>query len=218
MRKPPMHRIIRHLGNGMEQDKWHVFTDDRGRLQQLLVFRREPVDPRRQDHLHGCRNLHRLDRPDQTIRASLSGEHMRLQQRPDGFLDEEGIPAFDQQSLEGFQPGVVAQEGAQELARTLGWERVETQLAVVGLARPTVLVLGPVVHQEEHRSGGKTVHEAVEKRLRPPVDPVQVFTEQEQRLHLTLAQQQAFHRLQRLLTPLRWIECVPLEVVHWDVE
>ena len=81
-----------------------------------------------------------------------------------------------------------------------------------------MLVLGPVVHQEEYRGGGEAVQEAVEKRLRPRIDPVQVFKEQEQRLELTFAQQQALHRLQRLLTTLQWIEVAPLGVVNRDVE
>jgi hypothetical protein len=42
----------------------------------------------------------------------------------------------DQQALEGFQREVVAQEGAQELARAVGRQRVQPQLAERGLAPP----------------------------------------------------------------------------------
>ena len=42
---------------------------------------------------------------------------------------------------------------------------------------------------------GRLSRRLSEKRLRPRIDPVQVFKEQEQRLHLTLAQQQTFHCL-----------------------
>ena len=137
MREPPLHRILRRLRHGVEQHEGHVLADDRGRLEQLLVVRREPVDPGRQDHLHRRRDLDRLDRPGQTIGAALPGERPRLHQRPDALLDEEGVPALDQQPLEGLQRRVVAQEGAQQLARALGRERVEPQLAVVGLAAPS---------------------------------------------------------------------------------
>jgi hypothetical protein len=109
----------------VEQHDGHVLTDDRRRLEQVLVVRREPVDPGRQDHLHARRNLDGLDRPGQTIGAAFPGERPRLHERPDALLDEEGVAAPDQQSLEGLQRRVGAQECAQELARVLGRERVE---------------------------------------------------------------------------------------------
>jgi hypothetical protein len=44
MRQPPLHRILRCLRHSLEQHEGYVLTDGRGRLQQLLVFGREPVD------------------------------------------------------------------------------------------------------------------------------------------------------------------------------
>ena len=70
MRESPLHRVLRQLGHGVEQPEGDVLADDRGRLEQLLVVRWEPVDPSRQDHLHGRRDLDRLDRPGQTIGAT----------------------------------------------------------------------------------------------------------------------------------------------------
>jgi hypothetical protein len=90
--------------------------------------------------------------------------------------------------LKRLHTGVISQESLQEFFGTLGRQGVEAELHVVGLRAPTVLVLGPVVHQEEHLGRGQAVQEAVKKRLRSRIDPMQIFTEQEQRLHLTLAQ------------------------------
>ena len=50
---------------------------------------------------------------------------------------KKGFPRLDQQSLEGLQRRVVAEEGAQQFARALGRERVEPELGVVGLAAPS---------------------------------------------------------------------------------
>src|SRR5262249_2706884 len=140
-------RILGRFRYGMEQDKRHVLADDRGRLEQLFVLRREPVDSGRQNDLDGCWNLDGLDRASQIVRAALTRERTRLLQRPDALLDEEGVPSFHERPLEGRQGRVVAQESAQELVRTLGRQSVETQLAIVGLADPTVLILGPVVDE-----------------------------------------------------------------------
>ena len=95
MRKPSLHRVLRDLRDGVEQHEGHVLADDRGRLEQLFVVRREPIDPRRQDHLHRCRNLDRLDRPGEPIGAALAGQRPRLHECPDALFDEEWVPAPD---------------------------------------------------------------------------------------------------------------------------
>ena len=101
--EPPMDRVILGLRHDAQQRDGHVLADDRRGLEQQLVLGREPLDPGREDHLHGGRDLDRLDRPGQTIGSALSGKRLRLHQRPDALLDEEGVPASDQQSLEGLQ-------------------------------------------------------------------------------------------------------------------
>jgi hypothetical protein len=73
-----------------------------------------------------------------------------------------------------------------------------------------VLVLGAVVDEQEHAGGGQAVDQAVEDRLRLGVDPVQVLEDQEQRLHLALAQQLALDGLESALTAKRAIIPSPI--------
>ena len=58
-----MYGILRRPGHGVEQHEGHVLADDCGGLEELLVLRGEPVNPGRQDHLHGRWDLDRLNRP-----------------------------------------------------------------------------------------------------------------------------------------------------------
>src|SRR5206468_800809 len=100
-------------------------------LEQPLVRRRQPVDPRRQDQLHGGGNLNRLDRPGQSIRTALTEERPGFHERLDALLDEERIAALDQEVPEWLQPRVVAQEGMQELAHA----RARARRAAAGCTR-----------------------------------------------------------------------------------
>jgi hypothetical protein len=50
-----------------------------------------------------------------------------------------------------------------------------------------MLVLRPVVHQQQEWGRGQALHQAVEQHLRLSVDPVQVLTHQQQGLHLAFA-------------------------------
>ena len=54
-----------------------------------------------------------------------------------------------------------------------------------------MLILRPVVHQQQQTCRGDAVDQDVEKRLGLGVEPVQVLTDEEQRLVETFAQQQA---------------------------
>ena len=131
-----------------------------------------------------------------------------LHQRPHALLQEEGIAlgALDQELLERRQAGVVPQQGLEEFVGARRRQRVEPQLRVVGLAAPAVLVLRAVVDQEEDAGGGQALDQAVEQGLGLGVDPVQVFEDQEQGLHLAFAQQHPLERLEGALAALRRIE------------
>ena len=154
----------------------------------------EPVDARRQHHLDGGRDLDRLDRLRQPIPAALPLQRLRLHQRPDRLLQEERVPALDEELLERRERGIVAEERIQQLAGALGRERVQPHLAVVRLAAPGVLVLGPVVHEQQQARRAQALDQAVEQRLRLAVDPVQVLEDQEERLLARFPQQQAASR------------------------
>jgi len=59
-----------------------------------------------------------------------------------------------------------------------------------------MLVLRTVVDQEEDPRGRQAVDQQIQHGLRLGVDPVQVFEDQQQGLHLALAQEDALQRLQ----------------------
>ena len=69
-----------------------------------------------------------------------------------------------------------------------------------------MLVLGAVVDQEQAAGRGQALDQAVEQGLGLGIDPVQILEDQQQRLHLALAQQHALERLEGALAPLRGIE------------
>ena len=85
-------------------------------------------------------------------------------------------------------------------------QRVEPELGVEGFAAPAVLVLGAVVDQQEHPGGRQALDQQIEHGLRLGVDPVQVFEDQEQGLHLALAQEDALQRLQGAAPPLQGVQ------------
>ena len=52
------------------------------------------------------------------------------------------------------------------------FQKFFVELRVVGLAPPTVLVLGPIVDQEQQARGRQALNETIEHRLRLGVNPV----------------------------------------------
>ena len=143
-----------------------------------------------------------------------------LDQGADALLQKEGIPLgpLDQDRFDPRRAGVVAEEAIEQLAGARRRQRVETELGVVGLAAPAMLVLGAIVDQQEDAGARETLHQAVEERLRLAIDPVKVLEDEEQRLHLALTEQQALDGLERSLAALRGIEGLPAELFHGDVE
>ena len=91
-----------------------------------------------------------------------------------------------------------------------GWQWVEPQLGVVGLAAPALLIFGTVVDEEHNAGRRQAVDQAVQERLRLGVDPVQVLDDQEQGLHLTRPQQQALAGIQGALAALGRIKGLPV--------
>src|SRR5262249_12471932 len=60
-----------------------------------------------------------------------------------------------------------------------------------GLATPSMAIFRAIVHRQHHRSGWHRVDKIVEECLGFRVDPVQFLEDEEERLHLTLPQEQA---------------------------
>ena len=77
-------------------------------------------------------------------------------------------------------PEQVLQEGIRAGER----QGVQADLGVVGFTAPAVLILRTVSHQEHKTCWGQAIDEAIEQGLRLRIDPVQVLTDQQQRLHL----------------------------------
>ena len=218
MREPPPQGLLRLLRDRRQERVGHVLADHRGGLQEPLLLRRQPVDPRRQDRLHRRRHLQRLHRPRQPVRSALPRQRPRLHQGPHRLLQEERVAPLHQHLRQRRQPGVRAEERRQQLRRALGGQAVEPELGVGRLAPPAVLVLGAVVDQEQEAGGAQALHEAVEQGLGLAVDPVQVLEDHEQRLHLALAQQQALDRVERALAALGRVQVLPGRVLDRHVE
>ena len=81
-----------------------------------------------------------------------------------------------------------------------------------------MLVLGPIVHQEQQAGGSQAFHQAIQQRLGLAVDPVQVLEDHQQRLHLTLPQQQTLDGVECELAALGRVEVLPGRILDRHVE
>ena len=139
------------VGDRLQQRVGHILADDRGRLEQPLVLGGQAVDARREDRLDrrrapGCvdgrapGDRRRARRP---ARRSRPGAH--------ALLEEERLPsrALDQEPLERLEARSRARAGCRAARRRSRRQSGRAEAAVVGLAAPGVLVLGPVVHEQQ---------------------------------------------------------------------
>src|SRR6266498_1243506 len=220
MREAAAQFLLRLPGDGGQQRECDILADDGGRLKEALVLRREAIDASRQDGLDGRRNLDVRERPGQPIRPAFTCEHPRLDESADALLEEQWVPLgpLDQPRLQRIKRGALAEETPEQLANAFGRQRIEPELRVVGPRAPAMFVLWAVVDEEEDACGGEALDEAIEEGLGLTVDPVQVLEDQEQRLHLALAQQQPLDRIEGALPALRGIEGLPAGVVDGDVQ
>src|SRR5262249_5806505 len=166
-------------------------------------------------------------RPRKGGNARVGGVRPRPPRQYPGFyegaytlLQEERVAlrARNQELCEGCQAGIVPQQRLQELVSTRRGQGVQAELRIVGLAAPAVLILRAVVDQEQELSRGQALDQTVEQDLRLGIDPVQVREHQEQRLHLTFAQQHALERCERALAALGRIELAERALVRQRVE
>ena len=81
-----------------------------------------------------------------------------------------------------------------------------------------MLVLGPVVDQQEEPGRGQALDQAVEQGLCLGIDPVQVLEDHEERLLLALPEQEALDGVEGALPALGGIERLPLGVLDGHVE
>ncbi len=114
--------------------------------------------------------------------------------------------------------GGVPYKGLQECIGTGGRQRIQAQLRGGGLTAPGVLILGAVVDQEQEPGRRQALDQAVEQGLGFGIDPVQILTHQQQRLHLAFAQQQALECLQDALAALQGLELQKGAIVWQGVQ
>src|SRR5262249_21913958 len=215
-----MQHLLWHHSNGLQEGQRYLVANHRGRLQEALLLEWQPVDTRCQDGLYGGWHLDRLQGLPQTVSPTLALQDPGFHQRAHALLQEEGIApsTCNEQVRERLQAGVVPEQGVQELIGAQRWQRVQPQLCVIGLAAPAVLVLGPVVDEQQDLGGGETLDQAVEQDLGLGVDPVQVLTDQEQGLLLAFTQQHALERREGALAALGGIELAERAVVGQGVQ
>ena len=129
----------------------------------------------------------------------------RLDQRPHALLEEERVAlgALDQQPLERRERWGRRRAARPAVLGALRRQRVEAELAVVGLAAPAVLVLGPVVHEQQQRAVGRLSTRLSSSAWVSASIQCRSSKTSEQRLHLALAQQQPLDGIERALPALR---------------
>jgi hypothetical protein len=81
-----------------------------------------------------------------------------------------------------------------------------------------VLVLRPVVHEQEQPRRCESVDEGVEQRLGLAIDPVEVLEDHQQRLLARFPEQEPLDGVERALPALRRLEAAPGRVVDGHVE
>jgi hypothetical protein len=81
-----------------------------------------------------------------------------------------------------------------------------------------VLVLGPVVHEQQQARRAEAADQAVEQRLGLAVDPVEILEDQEEGLLARLPQQESLDGVEGALATLPRVEGLPRGVVHGHVE
>ena len=114
-------------------------------------------------HLDASRAAAPGDRPPRSpTSARVSTSVRTLSSRKNGLPSVRSIS----RRLSGPRLGSSPSSACEQFVGALGGQRVEPELAVVGLAAPAVLVFGPVVDQEQQARRRQALDQAVEQRLR----------------------------------------------------
>ena len=134
---------------------------------------------RGQDGLDGHRHLDRAEIPRQAIGSTLAGQPVRLHQGPHALLEKERVAfrSLDQEPLQRPEPRFGSQESAQQALGARLRQRIDSQLRVVALVPPRVLILGAVTRQEEDPGRGQSLDESVEQGLGLGIHPVEIVKE-----------------------------------------
>src|SRR5262249_39711375 len=90
-------------------------------------------------------------RTGEAVSAALARQGARLSEGPYTLLKEQGIGLSppDQDPLKQRKGHISAEESVEQLVGTLGRQRINHELAIIGLAAPDVAVLVAVAQQEQ---------------------------------------------------------------------
>jgi hypothetical protein len=91
MRKLAAQVILGPVGDGVEQGEGNLLSDDRGRLQQLLLGRRESVNPGGQDGLDRGRDLKRVEGRSEAMGPTLTNQGLCLHEGPHALFKKERV-------------------------------------------------------------------------------------------------------------------------------
>ena len=212
--------VLGELGNRLQQAKRHVLPDHRRRLQERLVRGGEPVDAGGDHGLDRRRDLDGRQGPRQLVGAALTGEGSRLDECPHALFQEEWVTLGprDEHARERLEAGVGSQQRREEPFGAFGWQGIQPELRVVRTAPPGMLILRPVVHEQQESGGREALDQLIEQGLGLGVDPVEVLDDDQQRLDLAFPEQEPLHRVQRASAALGRIERRPLQVIGRHVE
>jgi hypothetical protein len=213
-------RVRRGSGDAREHGHGDVGADHRSRLEQVFVLGRQPVDPRRQDRLHCRRHVDGLRGLHQPVRAALTRQHPVLYEAPHALFEEERVALGPRQEkpFQGLEADVAPEQALQQRGRILGPERVQPELAVVGLPAPAVPVLRPVVDEEQEPGRRQALDQPVEPRLRLGVDPVEILEHDQERLDLALPQEEPPEGLDGALPTRGRVQDLPPAILHRHIE
>ena len=151
------------------------------------------------------------------IRRALADERLGLGERADDLLQEEriAVAALGQKLPERAQRAVVPEELPEQLVGGSRRERVELEVVETGPAGPEVLVAGPAFDDQQQARGRDVVEQAVEERLRLPVDPLEVLEHQHERLALGLLEEHLRERIDDPVVALARVERAK-RIVRWQ--
>ena len=158
--------------------------------------------------------------PGQAVGAARAGQHARVHQNAHALLQEQRIARarLEQPLPELAQIRRIAEQDREELFGAGRLERVDAQLRIMRPAAPAVPVVGSVVHEQQHATGGQAFDQAVEQRLGLAVEPVQIFEHHGKRLALALAHEQRLDAVERAPAPLGRVERLPRRVLDRQIE
>src|SRR6516225_3214545 len=108
-------------GDCVKKGERHILANHRSGLKQAFVLGREPVDAGGDNRLRGGGDLRGVHGARETIRAALSGECPRLDERPHALFENEWIAlrAFYQEPPQRIEPRIWSKQRSQEYRRAL---------------------------------------------------------------------------------------------------